>query len=144
MLIWDLVGDRRLGRHFAVGAADSGRSSLSSDGRLLAHGRTDGAISLVDMRTLRPRRSFPVVRESGLEGPSGVLGMAFVPGSHLLVVGSDYGSVALVDADRGEVVKVLRGHRATGNYRGGCSPTRSGPRGSAPTAACSSPGARMA
>jgi len=70
------------------------------------------------MRTLRPRRTFPVVKESGVEGPSGVQGLAFVPGSHLLVVGSLYGSVALVDADRGQVVDRLNGHPATGDYGG--------------------------
>ena len=40
--------------------------------------------------------------------------MAFVPGTHLLVVGGTYGSVALVDADRGHVVKRLHGHATTG------------------------------
>ena len=80
---------------------DSARYALSSDGRLLAHGQPDGAVSLIDMRTLSRRREpFPVVRGSGVEGPSRVEGMAFVPGSHLLVVGGTYGSVALVDADR--------------------------------------------
>jgi WD40 repeat protein len=70
------------------------------------------------MRTLRKRDAFPVVRGTGVEGPAFVEGMAFVPGSHLLVVGGTYGSVALVDADRGQVVKRLRGHAATGDYGG--------------------------
>ncbi|MDP9293207.1 MAG: hypothetical protein M3O90_02075, partial [Actinomycetota bacterium] len=118
VLIWDLVGSRRLGRRFTAGTGDSFRYSLSSDGRLLAHGQDDGAISLVDMRTLTRREPFPVVSESGVEGPSGVEGIAFVPGSHLLVVGGAYGSVALVDADRGQVVKRLRGHRAEYRFRG--------------------------
>ena len=44
--------------------------------------------------------------------------MAFVPGSHVLVVGSNYGSVALVDVDRGTVVKRLVGHARDQTYRG--------------------------
>ena len=118
VLIWDLAGARRLGRPFAAGTPDSWRYSLSSDGRLLARGQVDGAVSIVDMRTLRKRDAFPVVRETGIEGPGSVEGMAFVPGSHLLVVGGSYGSVALVDADRGEVLKQLHGHDTTGDYGG--------------------------
>jgi WD40 repeat protein len=118
VLIWDLAGARRLGRPFAAGTPDSWRYSLSSDGRLLARGQVDGAVSIVDMRTLRKRDAFPVVKETGIEGPGSVEGMAFVPGSHLLVVGGSYGSVALVDADRGRVLKQLHGHETTGDHGG--------------------------
>jgi WD40 repeat protein len=119
VLIWDLVGRRRLGQRFTAGAGNARpRYALSSDGRLLAHGQADGAISLVDMRTLTLRGAFPVVSGSGVEGPSGVEGIAFVPGSHLLVVGGTYGSLALVDADRGQVVKQLLGHPAQFRFRG--------------------------
>ena len=55
---------------------------------------------------------------SGVDGPSAVEGIAFVPGSHLLVVGGTYGSLALVDADRGQVVKQLPGHPAQYRTRG--------------------------
>ena len=110
VLIWDLAGGRRLGRRFTVGSGDSIRYALSSDGKLLAHGQTDGRVSLVEMDTLTRHAAFPVVQENGVEGASGVDGMAFVPGSHLLVVGSSYGSVYLVNADRGTVVRRLRGH----------------------------------
>ena len=120
VLIWDLVGRRRLGQRFPVGPGtdESPRYALSSDGRLLAHGQADGAIGLVDMRTLTPRGAFPVVTGSGVEGPGAVEGIAFVPGSHLLVVGGTYGSLALVDADRGQVVKQLPGHPAQYRTRG--------------------------
>ena len=70
------------------------------------------------MRTLTPRGAFPVVTGSGVDGPSAVEGIAFVPGSHLLVVGGTYGSLALVDADRGQVVKQLPGHPAEYRTRG--------------------------
>src|SRR6185436_13686775 len=119
VLIWDLVGRRRLGQRFVTGAGNArARDALSSDGRLLAHGQGDGAVSLVEMRTLATLATFPVVRGSGVSGPSGVEGIAFVPGSHLLVVGGLYGSVALVDADRGRLVKRLRGHPAEYRSRG--------------------------
>src|SRR5204863_1949335 len=70
VLIWDLVGRRRLGQRFTAGTGNDSnpRYALSSDGRLLAHGQADGAISLVDMRTLTPLETFPVVSESGVEG----------------------------------------------------------------------------
>jgi WD40 repeat protein len=113
VLTWDLVGSRRLGMRFSAGAGnDRPRYSLSSDGRLLAHGQADGAISLVDMRTLTLHKAFPLVRDSGVEG------IAFVPGSHLLVVGGVYGSVTLVDADRGRLIERLDGHPAKYSYRG--------------------------
>ncbi|MGZ8648841.1 MAG: nSTAND1 domain-containing NTPase, partial [Solirubrobacteraceae bacterium] len=112
VLIWDLSGARRLGQRFRAGAPDSGRYALSSDGRLLARGQPDGAVSLVEMRTLTRRKAFPVVRERGLYGRGAVNGMRFVPGSHLLVVGGSYGSVSLVDADRGQVLKRLQRHPA--------------------------------
>ena len=41
-----------------------------------------------------------------------------MPGSHLLVVGGTYGSVALVDVDRGTVVKRLAAMRREWTYRG--------------------------
>ena len=63
VLVWELADDRRLGRHFDAGTVGDGsqRYALSSDGRLLAHGRGDGTVNLIDMRTLRRRASVPVV-----------------------------------------------------------------------------------
>jgi WD40 repeat protein/DNA-binding SARP family transcriptional activator len=110
VIVWDLLGTRRLGRPFKAGADNDGafpRYAMSSDGRAIAHGQADGAISIVDARTLARRRPFPVVPM----GP--VLGMGFVPGSHLLVVGGQSGFLALVDPDTERVVKRLPGHRAT-------------------------------
>ena len=118
VLIWDLAGDRRLGRPFTAGTPDNSAYSLNSDGRLLVRGQGDGAVSIVDMRTLWRREAFAVVSEAGVEGPGSVEAMAFVPGSHLLVVGGTYGPVALVDADREHAVKRLPGHAATGDHGG--------------------------
>jgi WD40 repeat protein/DNA-binding SARP family transcriptional activator len=120
VLISDLSGRRRLGRRFIAGAGDdSNRYALSPDGRWLAHGQRDGAISLVDLDhpSLRRHATSRVAAESGVEDAGGVEGIAFVPGSHLLVVGSDYGSVLLVDADHGTVIRRLTGHAK--DYRAG-------------------------
>jgi WD40 repeat protein/DNA-binding SARP family transcriptional activator len=107
VFIWDLLGRRRLGRPFKAGAGDSTRPqlALSPDGRLIAMGQDDGAISIVDARTLAPRAPFPVV-DTGQ-----VVGIGFVPGSRLLVVGGPRGFLALVDADSGRVIRRLVGHR---------------------------------
>ena len=93
-----MLGRRRLGRPFKAGAGDSTRPQLAlrPDGRLIAMGQDDGAISIVDARTLAPRARFPVV-DTGQ-----VLGIGFVPGSRLLVVGGPRGFLALVDPTRGE------------------------------------------
>jgi WD40 repeat protein len=116
VLIWDLGGRRRLGRRFTAGGPDSQRYAVSGDGRLLARGETDGSVSITELSTLTRHKPFPVVNGSGIEGPSMVYGMAFVPGSHLLVVGGSYGTIALVDADHGKVVEELRGHAKVERY----------------------------
>ena len=98
---WDLDGARRLGRPFRAGSDNfrNPRYALSSDGRLLAHGQENGAVSVVDARTLVRRTEFPV----STVNDSAILGTAFVPGSHLLVVGNADGFLALADADTGRV-----------------------------------------
>jgi WD40 repeat protein/DNA-binding SARP family transcriptional activator len=107
VFIWDLAGSRRLGRPFQTGTGDPRRPhlALSSDGRLIAAGQEDGAISIVDARTLERRDPFPVVTTGQ------VLGIGFLPGSHRLVVGGPEGFLAIVDADRGRALRRLRGHR---------------------------------
>ena len=107
VLIWDLAGDRRLGRPFEVGpdAGELLRSSLSPDGRTLAVGQPDGRVALLDARTLRALSKFRVVPKGA------VTGIGFVPGGRLLAVGGDNGFLALVDPWRGEIVKRLVGHR---------------------------------
>jgi WD40 repeat protein len=115
VFIWDLSGTRRLGRPFSTGTPPSGRSvfeqlvpaalALSSDGRLIASGQDDGAISIVNAETLVRRKPLAAITA----GP--VTGLAFVPGNHLLVVSGPQGFLALVDADRGRVLSRLSGHR---------------------------------
>ncbi len=104
---WDLGGTRRLGRPFRAGSAnvDNPRYAMSADGRLIAAGQNDGAVSVVDARTLEPRMRFQVITA----GYPMILGIGFVPGSHRLVVGSATGFLALADADSGRVLRRLRG-----------------------------------
>jgi WD40 repeat protein/DNA-binding SARP family transcriptional activator len=112
VLKWDLLGDQRLGERFPTGPSNdlSPRYALSSDGSLLAHGQSDGTVSVVNMQTLRQQRPpIAVVRQTGGADRGDVEGMAFVPGSHLVIVGGEYGTVSLVDADRGRVLRRLRG-----------------------------------
>jgi WD40 repeat protein/DNA-binding SARP family transcriptional activator len=112
--VWDLAGRRRLAQPFVTGPPASERSvfqqlsfallALSSDGRLIASGRDDGAIGMVDAQTLARRRAFAVV-------PSGpVTGLGFVPGTHRLIVSGRKGFLAIADADRGRVIRRLAGH----------------------------------
>ena len=100
---------RRLGRRFTAGAGGGFNVAQSTDGRLLATGQEDGALSVVDARTLEPRATHPV---------GGANKVGFVPGSHVVVAAGDGGFAALVDADSGRVVRRLRGHR------GDCQPAR--------------------
>jgi DNA-binding SARP family transcriptional activator/WD40 repeat protein len=110
VFVWDLAGARRLGRPFRIGAShadDEGMirvtfPALSSDGRVLARGRHDGTISSVETDTLK--RHDPLqVATTGWVSPIG-----FLPNSHLLVVSGRRGLVAVVDLDRGRVVRRLR------------------------------------
>jgi WD40 repeat protein len=102
---WDLAGDRRLGRPFHAGMGSTARSvryAMSADGRLIAFGQENGAVSVVDARTLARRRELPIAEW--------VLGMAFVPGSHLIVVGDPEGFLSLADADSGRVLWRIHAH----------------------------------
>jgi WD40 repeat protein len=111
VLIWDLAGDRRVGRRFDIGPGNPVGSlapliashALSPDGRVLAIGHLDGTVTLFDARTLRERSTFRAAQD----GP--VFGMGYLPGG-LLVVGGEEGYLALVDPERGELVRRLRGH----------------------------------
>ena len=111
---WDLTGTRRLGRRFKAGGGspEFPYMALSSDGQLIARGQEDGAVSIVEAGSLERRKPLPVV-------PDGLVrGIAFVPGTHLMVVGGGDGFFALVDADRGRIVRRLKGHSGDVNTPG--------------------------
>jgi WD40 repeat protein len=117
VVVWDLAGDRRLGRSFSTGSAADGVAagplpfvlgetfpsySLDPDGRTLAVGHDDGTVTLTDARTLRETARVPVTREP-------ITALAFVPGSRTLVVG-DQDALVTVGTDPGHHVTPLRGH----------------------------------
>jgi WD40 repeat protein len=110
--IWDLAGDRRLGRVFGAESYPRRTSgsdlpvshALSADGRLLALGRRDGTVELVDPKTLRTLRRVPGVPHGAVSG------LAFAPGSGLLAVAGGKGYLALIDHRDGSVVRPLAGH----------------------------------
>jgi WD40 repeat protein len=79
--------------------------TLSSDGEVIAVARRAGAIGLVDARSLRERRTVPVLRREN------VTRLVFVPRSHVVVVTGEAGGLALLDADSGRVTR-LKGHRS--------------------------------
>ena len=83
-ILWDLAGDRRLDRRFAVDrpfdAFQTARGiAVSPDGRTLALTHSDGAVDLIDTRTLRRRASVRAI--DGL-----ALSIAFSPNGRLLAV----------------------------------------------------------
>ena len=101
IFLWDLTGTRRLGRPFEAGGPSFMLAALSSDGRRLAIGQRDGVVSVMDFATPARRREFAVIRDG-----NEIDGLAFVPGSRLLVVGSNP-YTRLLDTDSGRVVRRL-------------------------------------
>ena len=117
VLVWDLAGDRRLGRPFPTGrdagdrqpdlvgspgslpASPEVMTALSPDGRTLAVGHLDGTVTLVDARTLLPRLTVRVV--AGWR----VAGIGFEPETGLLLASDGDGSLAFVDPRTGTIVR---------------------------------------
>jgi WD40 repeat protein len=118
VIVWDLTGRRRLGRPFRIGAAGQPgfpRWALSGDDRLLAFGGEDGQVTFVDARTFRRLRTVRLIHGRGALDAVGdrvraILGMRFLPGRHLIAVGSFGGVLAITDADSGRILHRLRGH----------------------------------
>ena len=106
ILVWDLAGTRRLGRPFEAGGSTRAHAALSADGRRLAIGQQDGRVSVVDVRDPRRRRTFPAVSEGGAVG-----GIRLVPGGPLAVVTGPGEYAALVDTEKGRVVRTLAPRR---------------------------------
>jgi DNA-binding SARP family transcriptional activator/WD40 repeat protein len=115
-IVWDLAGDRRVDRRFAVrGYRDSldvwfvvdvARGvAVSPDSRTLAVTHLDGTVELLDTATLRRRRTFRAIR--GFAGS-----VAFSPDGHRLAVAGAGGRITLWDARTGASTGELRGLRA--------------------------------
>ena len=108
LISWDLTGARGFGQDFRAGARFDGIpvAAISPDGRLLATSGRDGAVSLVDTRTLR-RRTLPVLGDAPPYGP---LQPAFISNDALVVTGRN-GLVERVDVRTGRRTARLRGHQ---------------------------------
>jgi WD40 repeat protein len=115
VITWDLAGDRRLGRPFNAGSGSDffPSTAISRDGGTLVTARDDGAVSIIDTRTLTERRlaiegaPAPSARSAPPDTP---FAPAFGTPGRLLVSSFD-GFLALVDADTGDVLARLKGHR---------------------------------
>ena len=112
--VWDLAGDRRLDRPFDAGApfvADDGGGypielALSPDGRTLALTQDDGAVNLVDTRTLRRRGTLRAM-------PGFAAAVDYSPDGHLLAVTGKDGRITLWDARTLRPAGTLQGLRST-------------------------------
>jgi WD40 repeat protein/DNA-binding SARP family transcriptional activator len=109
-ILWDLSGDRRLLRYFPVDppfdVPDTPRGlAPSPDGETLALTHSDGAVDLIDTRTLRRRASL-----QALTGFAAAV--AFSPDERLLAVAGERGQVSLWDTQTLAPAGDLRGLRA--------------------------------
>ena len=108
-ILWDLAGDRRLDRRFAVGRRfdvfQTARGiAISPDGRTLALTHSDGAVDLIDTRTLR--------RRAGVRALDGIAAsVAFSPDGRLLAVTGEGGRLTLWNARTLAPAGELRGMR---------------------------------
>ncbi len=121
VIVWDVAGDRRLGRPFprGLGGWEPGHDyppafALSPDGRALAVARLDGRVELIDAETLRRTASF-----EAFPGRS-ALAIDYSADGRRLAVAGEGGGVGVWDVESNEQVGALlrapRGPR-TGNPR---------------------------
>jgi WD40 repeat protein/DNA-binding SARP family transcriptional activator len=95
-ILWDLAGDRRLDRRFPVGrrfAVDHTPRGIavSPDGHTLALTHSDGAVDLIDTRTLRRRATIHAIDGHAAS-------VAFSPDGRLLAVTGKRGQLTLWNA----------------------------------------------
>ena len=107
-IIWDVAGDRRLGRPFRTNPLDETRESpppfaVSPDGRTLAVARLDGRVDLIDAETLRRTGGFEAFADRS------ALAIEYSPDGRRLAVAGAGGGVGLWDAGSGKRVgRLLR------------------------------------
>ena len=109
-ILWDLAGDRRLVRSFPLArrfaVIDTPRGiAVSPDGRTLAFTHSNGAVDLIDTRTLKRRRT---VR--AMQGFAAAVD--FSPDGRLLAAAGEHGRVTLRDVETLAPAGELRGLRA--------------------------------
>jgi WD40 repeat protein len=100
VLIWDLSGDRRLGRRFDVGAGPEGNASfaLSAQADVLAVSRQGGAVDLWDLRSLSRLWKVPAVHGGT------TWGVALSPDGRQLVTTGYDGTVARWDVAKQSMI----------------------------------------
>jgi WD40 repeat protein len=108
VIVWDVSGDRRLGRPFPTGRGYEGGEenftpafALSPDGRALAVARLDGRVDLIDAETLRRTASF-----EAFPGRAAVA-IDYSADGRRLAVGGEGGGVGVWDAESGEQLGAL-------------------------------------
>ena len=108
VIVWDVAGNRRLGRPFPRGLGSWGHSgeggpafALSPDGRALAFARLDGRVELIDAETLRRTASF-----EAFPGRAAVAIDYSADGRRLAVAGEG-GGVGVWDVESGEQLDAL-------------------------------------
>ena len=118
VIVWDVAGDRRLGRPFPRGLRgwEPGPEyppafALSPDGRALAVAKLDGRVELIDTETLRRRASFEAFPDRS------AVAIDYSADGHRLAVAGEGGGVGVWDVESEEPVGALlrapRGPRAT-------------------------------
>jgi WD40 repeat protein len=101
---WDTTGDRTLGRGFRTELVNPGDEqfppafALSPDGGTLAVGRLDGAVELIDARTLHGTGGFRAL------GGRQVLAIEYSPDGKTLAVAGGEGAAGLFDARSGQPI----------------------------------------
>jgi WD40 repeat protein/class 3 adenylate cyclase len=97
VIVWDLSGERRLGRPFTAGAGiaqpgDIGSSfALSPDGHLLAVNQADGSVVVRDATSLHVVKTITAVSSGSAND------VAFSPNGRALAVAGDAGEVSIWD-----------------------------------------------
>ena len=121
-IIWDVAGDRRLGRTFTTGLVRIPEDvwppafAVSPDGRTLAVARLDGRVDLIDAETLRRTRTFEALHRTP------ALAIEYSPDGRRLAVAGGRGLVGLFDAGSGQRVGSLL---SAPSRRGPCADPRS-------------------
>jgi WD40 repeat protein len=102
LVIWDVAGDRRLGRPFDTGiqAIDIDKFppafSVSPDGRTVAAARFDGRVDLIDAETLRSIGGFTAFEDTPATA------IEYSPNGDRLAVAGGRGLIGIWDAHSGE------------------------------------------
>jgi WD40 repeat protein len=85
------------------------RVAFSPDGHKVAAGTLSGRLWIWDIENGRKPRKIQATVNSLLKG--GVLSLAFSPDGKRILLGGADTTVQLCDSERGEILKVLKGHR---------------------------------